>query len=170
MRNWWTIPENAPIRRTQLCHLVCASRYPYRAQEDCKHDVDSGDCQHSTQAQNQPSWQATQDLSVPAQGRCYQPIQSSVDGRYHVCTDGERFWLSRCHHELALSQSAELAFIQHTGCRFLYPSTASCHPGLRLPGDIQHRSRRSIYRRSMDLYSAKPRHSDQHGWQRPLSW
>lgn len=57
-------------------------------------------------------------------------------------------------------QSAELAFIQHTGCRFLYPSIGSCHPELRLPGDIQHRARRSIYRRSMNFYPEKTRHSD----------
>lgn len=82
-----------------------------------------------------------------------------------MCKYPDAAWLSIAggDHGLGDSQGADLAVVEHHGCRFLCRSPGEGADALRQAGDFQHRPRSLVHWLCLHQRAAGCRGADQHG-------
>ena len=103
-------------------------------------------------------------LSLPAARGGGGPAQAGLEQRHHVHSGGAWLGLAGGDYRRVVPQSPQLAPQQHPGSGILYRVPGGGPAHLRQAGDLQQRSRRAVYQRSLHQRPDPCRDRHQQRW------
>ncbi len=103
-------------------------------------------------------------LSLPAAWGGGGPAQAGLEQRHHVHSGGAWLGLAGGDHRQVVPQSPQLAPQQHPGSGVLYRVPGGSPAHSRQAGDLQQRSRRAVYQRSLHQRPDPCRDRHQQRW------